>query len=238
MLVSLSLQATPLDLSHVPARLWVPQPKKQVEMTEEEDLHQSMMVVEPQVPALLVPVDLDEVCLRLGWWADWEAFRELTNSAGTLPLDEMAAWAMDRGLLPRNEDPTIFQEKTLSLSLGSDWRSIPYLVSPKTPICYGCSRPLEPYFLRLVDEEWPERGWCPGCLLRRAWRVEWTGVRQDSRKGGTKFQQEETYMATALSTYLREWTRENRRWWEEQKSQKTLTYTRWWASLSKDQPPS
>jgi hypothetical protein len=124
-----------------------------------------------------------------------------------------------RGLLESWKPwPTTYELRTVRTRLGILDSSIVYPVSPKTPTCYDCERPLHLFIVTRIADDLP-RGYCTGCTMRRFWIQE--------HKQDRTSQSREDYLHGQEEKLLRAWNRQSVEWWETQRKAQTPTYRHW-----------
>lgn len=231
-ILSIILQFTNVDGTDVPARVMTPFRREELLTEEQEQLlemdPESLM---PAIPPELVPQDLTSMLLDYERWSYLEeveeeglVFRETTKIHPRLQVRMADTLGITMEELYRE---TV---ETVSVRIGTSYRSIPYRVNRLTPLCYGCRRPLELYCMSLRDNEgWP-RGYCPLHILHNEWRKQWTVrnelVQRDSSRS-RKVETLEDYIKAQTALSVSSWAQQQRVWWADQKSNQSPLYCQW-----------
>ena len=205
--VTLIMTVTPVDLSHVPRRLVTDRPPPSSVEEEEEEM------VWEAVPLMLQHIDLSAYLLKYSRWAklmEWTADYENSLDQYQWTDEEVAELMAARGLAKRLSTPVL---TTVTIWLGMVESSIVYPVSPETPICYDCARPLDLFTLSRRDPDLP-RGYCPGCMMLLYWRREWRESMPQSP---------EAYLFGKQEEFLSEWRKQDLLRWRLRQEPSTST---------------
>lgn len=112
---------------------------------------------------------------------------------------------------------TMRQSLPVTLMLGTMECSIAYPVNPRTRTCFDCGRPLGLYLFSLENSDVP-KGYCAPCFLMRYWRKEAPTTSVGQTHGV------DAYLTSRVEETLKVWNRQDREWWEIQKTALSPVY--------------